>query len=88
MTSAAETTSSEAASSAASMMTTMANANVHSRVAALRAARRQRPRAMPVQIAAMTANSGPTTIAPTTRTAESVMTAMLARAVAMQRNTR
>ena len=43
---------------------------------------------MPADAAATAANSGPTTIAPTTRTAESVITAIAARITASTRKRR
>ena len=51
-----------------------------------RPVRPPRPNTSPVAIAATVPNSGPTTIAPTTSTAESVMTAIAARTVASTKN--
>ncbi len=48
----------------------------------------QRPKAIPTDTAAIALNSGPTTIAPTTRIAESVITAIAARMTASTRKTR
>ena len=73
---------------ASAVMTAMAAQKVQTRSANERPARCHSRIARPTQVAATAANSGPTTIAPTTSTDESVRTAIEARAVAMTRNAR
>jgi hypothetical protein len=75
-----------AASSASTIVTAIATAKpaTSSRIASR--SRRGRQSAIPTQAAATGPNSGPTTIAPTTRIAESRTTAIAAIVVARQRN--
>jgi len=75
------------ATSASSPTTRMDRAKVHTRTNAERLTISQRRSTIPMQIAATRLNSGPTTIAPMTRTTESVTTAIDASATARQRNT-
>lgn len=63
-------------------MATAKNATSHH---IARAAVRHSPKTRATHVAPTDANSGPTTIAPTTRTAESVMTAIAASVIARKR---
>ncbi len=74
------------ATSASSATTATANANENSSSRRPRVISPQRASAMPALAAATALYSGPTTIAPTTRTAESVITAIAASATAITRN--
>ena len=67
------------------VVTAMARANPRTSRPRARAESRGRPRASPTDRAATALNSGPTTMAPTTRIAESVTTATDAISVARQR---
>ena len=68
--------------------TATANANDSTSSRRLRPTSPQRASTMPADAAATAANSGPTTMAPTTRTAESVSTAIAARITASTRKIR
>ncbi|SIM75782.1 Uncharacterised protein [Mycobacteroides abscessus subsp. abscessus] len=76
------------AAKAATATTAVTRAKLQTSSHRARPASRHRPSTAPVHAAATTEKSGPTTIAPTTSTAESVSTAIPARATAMSRNTR
>ena len=73
------------ANSASSATTPTAKAKLSTSSRRLRPTSPHRANTIPTEAAAIALNSGPTTIAPTTRTAESVITAMAARITASTR---
>lgn len=75
------------ATTARTSTTATAKANESTSSRTLRSTSPHRRSTRPAEIAAIALNSGPTTIAPTTRTDESVITAIAASATASTRNT-